>query len=176
MPGLYWQKIHYFLDNTNPLIYFLAHDVIMISPRHAWIVTPKSLKDSVLSNCFPSTWREMFDTFLSFCGLSCIQNIYATNTAGNTKLVLENFKYRSWRLVDLKGYETRVFNEQDDPKVLLNKSSDRIPCSTTCLSRSNLSKVNEYRMYKRSGRMIRTISARYNLRPPHLLRFWILRK
>ena len=56
------------------------------------------------------------------------------------------------------GYETSVFNKQDDPKTSLsNKSSNRIPSSTMitrCLSGSNLSMrtVNEYRRHKRSVR------------------------
>ena len=45
------------------------------------------------------------------------------------KLISENIKYRSRRLVDLKDYKTSLFNKQDDPKASLsNNSSNRIPC------------------------------------------------
>ena len=78
---------------------------------------------------------------------------------------LENFKHRSWRLVDLKDYETSVFNKQDDPGKLPCRINEATACHTLLnnqLSRSNLSTMNKYRRHKRSVRMIRRISARKN--------------
>ena len=78
---------------------------------------------------------------------------------------LENFKHRSWRLVDLKDYETSVFNKQDDPGKLPCRINEATACHTLLnnqLSRRNLSTMNKYRRHKRSVRMIRRISARKN--------------
>ena len=59
--------------------------------------------------------------------------------------ILENIRYRSWRLVDLKGYETSVFNKQDDPKASLsNKSSD---CMHILLNKMFVKEQSEYGEY-----------------------------
>ena len=90
--------------------------------------------------------------------------IYFTNTAGNIKLVLDHFKYRSWRL--LKTME-QVYS--------INEMIRKLPCNIPVyLAQQDVFQgaiwarwINTEGTHGHAVHMIRTISARYNLRPPH---------
>ena len=63
------------------------------------------------------------------------KSLFTNTAAKNMKLVSENIKYRSWKLIDLKDYERSLFNKQDGPKASLSNKS---------MSRSNLSTMHEW--------------------------------
>ena len=86
--------------------------------------------------------------------------------------ILENIRYRSRRLVDLKCYETSVFNNQDDPKASLSNKYKAI--AYILLDKIFPKEQSEHGEYtinieginSQHARSL-TISARYNLAPPN---------